>query len=70
VNGAGDAIAALFFFHLLKTGSTAEALANAASSIFGLMKRTKEANSREILLIAAQEEFVKPSRQFRAEQIA
>lgn len=69
VNGAGDAIAALFFFHLLRTGSSAEALANAASSIFGLMKRTKEAGSREILLIAAQDEFVAPSHRFRAEKI-
>ncbi|MBX3521038.1 MAG: pyridoxal kinase PdxY [Xanthobacteraceae bacterium] len=69
VNGAGDAIAALFFFHLLKTNSSAEALSNAASSIFGLMKRTKEAGSREILLIAAQEEFVNPSQRFRANRI-
>lgn len=69
VNGAGDAIAALFFFHLLKTRSSAEALSNAASSIFGLMKRTKEAGSREILLVAAQDEFVAPSQKFRAEKI-
>jgi pyridoxine kinase len=69
VNGAGDAIAALFFFHLLKTNSSAEALSNSASSIFGLMKRTKEAGSREILLIAAQEEFVNPSQRFRANKI-
>jgi pyridoxine kinase len=69
VNGAGDAIAALFFFHLLKTNSSAEALSNAASSIFGLMKRTKDANSREILLVAAQEEFADPSNRFRAEKI-
>lgn len=69
VNGAGDAIAALFFFHLLKTGSSAEALSNAASSIFGLMKRTKEAGAREILLIAAQDEFVTPTHKFRAEKI-
>lgn len=69
VNGAGDAIAALFFFHLLKTNSSAEALSNAASSIFGLMKRTKDANSREILLVAAQEEFADPSNLFRAEKI-
>lgn len=69
VNGAGDAIAALFFFHLLKTKSSAEALANAASSIFGLMKRTKDAGSREILLVAAQDEFVSPSRKFNAEKI-
>jgi len=69
VNGAGDAIAALFFFHLLKTKSSAEALSSAASSIFGLMKRTKEEGSREILLIEAQEEFVSPSRKFHAEKI-
>lgn len=70
VNGAGDAIAALFFFHLLKTKSSAEALSNAASSIFGLMKRTKEAGSREILLIEAQDEFVSPTMKFRAEKIS
>ncbi len=70
VNGAGDAIAALFVFHLLKTGSSAQALSHAASSIFGLMQRTKAANSREILLIEAQEEFVNPSRKFLAEKIA
>ncbi|HRF09467.1 MAG TPA: pyridoxal kinase PdxY [Xanthobacteraceae bacterium] len=69
VNGAGDAIAALFFFHLLSTHSSAEALSNAASSIFGLMQRTKAANSREVLLIAAQDEFVNPSTHFRAEKL-
>jgi pyridoxine kinase len=69
VNGAGDAIAALFFFHLLKTNSSAEALSNAASSIFGLMKQTKDAGSREILLIEAQDEFVNPTHKFRAEKI-
>lgn len=69
VNGAGDAIAALFFFHLLNTKSSAEALSHAASSIFGLMQRTKEAGTREILLVAAQDEFVNPTRRFRAEKI-
>ncbi len=69
VNGAGDTIAALFFFHLLRSRSSAEALENAASSIFGLMKRTKDANAREILLVAAQEEFVSPSKRFRAEKL-
>ena len=50
VNGAGDAIAALFFAHYLRSGSAAEALSRAASSIFGILKRTAEAGSREILL--------------------
>jgi len=69
VNGAGDAIAALFFAHYLRTGSAAEALSRAASSIFGLLKRTADAGSREILLIDAQDEFVNPSRVFAADSI-
>jgi pyridoxine kinase len=69
VNGAGDAIAALFFAHYLRTGSAAEALSFAASSVFGVLRRTAEANSREILLIAAQDEFVTPSRMFEVEKI-
>src|SRR5207237_8438275 len=39
VNGAGDAIAALFFAHCLRAGSAAEALSRAASSVFGVLKR-------------------------------
>jgi pyridoxine kinase len=69
INGAGDAIAALFFAHCLRRGSMAEALSLAASSIFGLMRQTAEKGSREILLVDAQEEFVKPSRLFKAESI-
>jgi len=69
VSGAGDAIAALFFLHVLKSGSTADALSRAASSIFGLLQRTQEAGAHELLLVAAQEEFVRPSRVFRAEAV-
>ncbi len=64
LNGAGDAIAALFFFHVKRTGSTAEALSAAASSIFCLLERTEKAHSRELLLVEAQEEFVSPSKVF------
>ena len=64
VNGAGDAIAALFLYHRLSTGSVAEAAGRAASSIWGLLRRTAEAGSREILTVAAQDEFVAPSRVF------
>ncbi|MFL9825459.1 pyridoxal kinase PdxY [Rhodoplanes sp. SY1] len=69
INGAGDAIAALFFFHYMSTGSTAEALSRAGSSIFGLLKRTVAAGSREILTVAAQDEFVTPSRVFTPEPV-
>jgi len=67
VNGAGDAIAALFLFHRLKAGSAAGAAAAAASSVYGLLRATAKAGSREILTVAAQEEFVKPSRVFMPE---
>lgn len=69
VNGAGDAIAALFFAHLLRTRSTAEALSLAASSIFGVLRRTAEEGAREILLVEAQEEIVKPTRTFKPEPV-
>ena len=69
VNGAGDAIAALFFVHYLETGSARTALERAASSVYGLLRRTEEAGSREILTVAAQEEFVTPSRLFAADEI-
>jgi pyridoxine kinase len=64
VNGAGDAIAALFFVHQLAGRSPAESMALAGSSVHGILRRTVEAQSREILLIAAQEELVNPGRLF------
>ncbi len=69
VNGAGDAIAALFFVHYARTRSAALALVEAASSIYGLLKRTEEAGSREILTVAAQDEFVSPTYRFSVEEI-
>jgi pyridoxine kinase len=69
VNGAGDAIAALLLAHWLETRSAAEALGRAAASVFGLLQRTEDAGSREILLVAAQEEFVTPTRIFEVEEV-
>jgi len=66
VTGAGDAIAALFLFHRLRSGGAQVALEAAASSVFGLLRRTAEAGSREILTVAAQDEFIAPTRQFDA----
>jgi pyridoxine kinase len=68
-NGAGDLVAALFFFHYLRSAGVAVALASAASSTFGVLKRTAEAGAREMLLIDAQDELVAPSRHFEAEPI-
>ena len=68
-NGTGDTIAALFLFHRLRLRSTPGALSAAASAIFGLLRRTLEAGSRELLTIAAQEEFVTPSQNFATEMV-
>ena len=68
-NGAGDAIAALFFAHLLRDASAGDAMAAAASSVFGILRRTAEAGAREMLLIAAQDEIVAPSTVFKPEPI-
>ena len=46
-----------------------DALSRSASSVFGVLKRTAEAGSREILLIEAQDELVNPTAAFRAEQL-
>jgi pyridoxine kinase len=69
VNGAGDAVAALFFVHYARRRSAAAALGEAAASVYGLLQRTAEAGSREILTVAAQDEFVAPSRRFPVEEI-
>jgi pyridoxine kinase len=67
-NGAGDLIAAVFFFHYLRSGAIAEALAAATSSVFGLLSRTP--GTAETALIAAQDELVAPSRRFEPVRIA
>ncbi len=69
VNGAGDAIAALFFVHHLRSGSAATALGEATAAVHGLLRATAEAGSREILTVAAQDEFVAPSRRFEVEEV-
>jgi pyridoxine kinase len=66
-HGAGDAIAALFLAHYLRSRSAAEALSLSASAVFGVLKRTAQAGAQEMLLVEAQDELVKPSTMFRTE---
>ncbi|HTT49017.1 MAG TPA: pyridoxal kinase PdxY [Pseudolabrys sp.] len=68
-NGAGDAIAALFFAHYLRSGKIDEALSCAASAVFGVLNKTAEMDADEIQLVAAQDEIVNPSRVFAAERL-
>jgi pyridoxine kinase len=68
-NGTGDAIAALFLGHYLKTGNVAQSLEHAVSAMDSLLLLTHQMNTREIQLIAAQEEYINPSHRFAAEQV-
>ena len=69
VNGAGDAIAALFFAHYLREGKIGEALARAGSAIYGVLAKTADAGAPEIQIVTAQQEIVEPSKLFEAEEI-
>lgn len=69
VNGAGDAVAALFLAHYLLTHSAERALAAAAAAIFSIIEATRQAGSRELLLVAAQDAFVAPRRRFSARRV-
>ena len=69
VNGSGDLFAALFFHHWLETHDTPETLSLATSSVHAVVKATLDSGSRELSLIAAQEEFTRPSQLFAAETV-
>ncbi len=69
VNGAGDAIAALFFVSYLAEGSVPGALSHAASAVHGLLRVTLDAGTPELALVKAQQEFVTPTRVFAPEPL-
>ncbi|WP_425146332.1 pyridoxal kinase PdxY [Deinococcus sp.] len=68
-NGTGDAIAALFFGHYLKSGSVQRALSLAVSALYALLTLTQRAGTREIQLVAAQDEYQRPAQVFEAERV-
>jgi pyridoxine kinase len=68
-NGTGDSIAALLLGHYLKTKKLETALENATSALHNMLELTHQMGTREIQLIAAQSEFVTPSRIFLARKI-
>jgi pyridoxine kinase len=69
-NGSGDAVAALFLAHYLKSGDAAAALAEAAAAIFAIMRATQKAQRRELDLIGAQDEIAHPNRRFAVRAVA
>jgi pyridoxine kinase len=68
-NGTGDLIAALFFGNYLKTNDVAKSLEHSVSALYGLLELTHQRNTREIQLVAAQDEYVQPSRLFSAQKL-
>jgi pyridoxine kinase len=68
-NGAGDLLAALYLGHYLRAREPARALEAAVAATFAVLARTHAAGARELQLIAAQDEIVRPTRHFSAERI-
>ncbi|HEY0238438.1 MAG TPA: pyridoxal kinase PdxY [Friedmanniella sp.] len=64
--GAGDLTAAVFLARLLQTSDPADAAAWTASVVFGVLDATRRSGRRELELVAAQDELVRPSRRFEA----
>lgn len=68
-NGAGDTVSALFLAHILNGKAPAEAMGRAAASIFAVMEATRRAGTRELRLIAAQDQLVEPEKMFPVERL-
>lgn len=68
-NGSGDAVAALFLAHYLKAFDPADALEQAAAAIYAIFQTTRRMGTRELQLIAAQDEFVNPSQRFTVTRV-
>ena len=62
--GSGDVTAALFLANYLRTSDPAKALGLTADSVYSLLLATARADSRELTLVAAQDEIVAPSHHF------
>lgn len=69
-NGAGDMISALILGHILKGASLKSTLEYSAASIYGVFQKTFEAQSRELSMIQAQDEFIAPQARFEAEAVS
>ena len=68
-NGAGDCLAALFLGFLLRGCRIKHALANAAAAIFAILGETAAAESRELQLVAAQDQLLRPEETFKVEEV-
>jgi pyridoxine kinase len=69
VNGAGDAVCALFLAHYLRSGDPAVALSKATSSVYAVLEATARAGTREIRLVESQEAIADPPDRFPARRV-
>jgi pyridoxine kinase len=69
-NGTGDTITALFLGHYLKSQDVKSSLERAVNALYRLLEITQQKRTREIQLIAAQDELLEPSSSFEAELIS
>ncbi|MDX6748997.1 pyridoxal kinase PdxY [Geminicoccaceae bacterium 1502E] len=69
LSGTGDVFMSLLLGNFLKTGRPDLALEAAGSAMFGLVEATWRAKSRELVLIAAQDELVAPRQRFGAHRL-
>ena len=69
LNGTGDACTALTLGYWLRGPDPERVLEAVAGAMFGLVKATHEAGSRELLLVAAQDELVRPTQRFEARRV-
>lgn len=69
LNGTGDAFTALFLGYWLKSGTLDTALTHAVSAMYALVEATHRAGSRELELIAAQDQLLAPAASFPAVRV-
>ena len=69
LNGTGDVFTALFLGSWLRTGRFESALEHAVAAMYALVDATWRAGSRELELIAAQDQLLAPARTFPAVRV-
>ncbi len=67
--GAGDVTAATFLANVLRGADIAEALAETAAVMYGLLSATHASGCSELALVEAQDELVAPTRRFEVHRL-
>jgi pyridoxine kinase len=69
LNGTGDVFTALFLGNWLATQALQTTLENAVAAMYALVEATHAAGSRELELVAAQDQLASPRRRFAARRV-